>query len=185
MLGDVHAVVADMGEHFGPDHRIWRADLAGGPLLDLGTYPLMLATWVLGAPAQVLAAGTFAADGLNTQAAVVLRSPSDQLAVLHTTLLGNTPTTATVQGSAATLELSGPFYQPGEFSLRGVEGSVLGWEEEPVAHGALHFQAAEVARRLSVGETGSPLRPVADTITTMATMDEVRGQLGIVYAEES
>lgn len=90
-----------------------------------------------------------------------------------------------MQGSAATLELSGPFYQPGEFSLRGIEGSVLGWEEAPVAHGALHFQAAEVARRLSAGETGSPLRPVADTITTMATMDEVRGQLGIVYAEES
>ena len=185
VLGYVHAVLADMGEHFGPDHRIWRADLAGGPLLDLGTYPVMLATWVLGAPAQVLAAGTFAADGLNTQAAVVLRSPTEQLAVLHTTLLGNTPTTATVQGSAATLELSGPFYQPGGFTLRGVEGSVLGWEEEPVAHAALHFQAAEVARRLSAGETGSPLRPVADTITTMATMDEVRGQLGIVYAEES
>ncbi len=62
---------------------------------------------------------------------------------------------------------------------------MLGWEEEPVAHAALHFQAAEVARRLSAGETGSPLRPVADTITTMATMDEVRRLLGIVYAEES
>lgn len=185
VLGDVHAVLADMGEHFGPEHRIWRADLAGGPLLDLGTYPLMLATWVLGAPSQVLAQGTFAADGLNTQAAVVLRSPADQLAVLHTTQLGNTPTTATVEGSAATLELSGPFYQPGGFSLRGIEGSVLGWEEEPVGHAALHFQAAEVARRLSAGETGSPLRPVADTITTMATMDEVRRLLGIGYAEES
>jgi predicted dehydrogenase len=184
-LGDVHAVLADLGEHFGPEHRIWRADLAGGPLLDLGTYPLMLATWVLGAPAGVSATGTFAADGLNTQVAAVLRTSRDQLAVLHTTQLGNTPTTATVQGSVATLELDGPFYQPGGFTLRGTDGTVLRWEEERVAHAALHFEAAEVARRVVAGEGGSPLRPTADTITTMAVMDEVRRQLGIVYAEEA
>ena len=179
VLGRVHAVLADMGEHFDPGHRIWRADLAGGPLLDLGTYPLMLATWVLGAPTSVHAAGTFDAGGLNVQAAAVLRAAGDQLAALHTTQLGNTRTTATVQGSAATLELDGPFYQPGPFRLRGVDGSVLDWEEERVAHLALHFQAAEVARRVAAGETGSPLRPVSDTVTTMAAMDEVRRQLGI------
>jgi predicted dehydrogenase len=43
-LGEVHTVLADMGEHFTPDHRIMRADLAGGPLLDLGTYPVAFAT---------------------------------------------------------------------------------------------------------------------------------------------
>ena len=42
--------LADMGEWFDDDHRIMRADLAGGPLLDLGTYPVTLATWALGAP---------------------------------------------------------------------------------------------------------------------------------------
>ena len=38
------------------------ADLAGGPP-DLGTYPVMLATWALGAPSQVSAVGTFAPTG--------------------------------------------------------------------------------------------------------------------------
>ena len=183
-LGEVHTVLADMGEHFEPEHRIWRADLAGGPLLDLGTYPLMLATWVLGAPAHVTAEGTFTADGLNTQAGAMLRSPSDQLAVLHTTQLGNTPTTATVQGSVATLEIDGPFHQPGPFVVRGVDAHVLRWEEERVAHAALHHQAAEVARRVTAGESGSPLRPVSETNKAIAAMDEIRRQLGIVYAEE-
>jgi predicted dehydrogenase len=183
-LGEVHAVLADMGEHFEPEHRIWRADLAGGPLLDLGTYPVMLATWTLGAPAHVTAEGIFSTDGLNTQAGAILRSPSEQLAILHTTQLGNTPTTATVQGSVATLEIDGPFYQPGPFVVRGVDADVLHWEEERVAHAALHYQAAEVARRITAGESGSPLRPVTETITTMAAMDEIRRRLGIIYAEE-
>ena len=75
--------------------------------------------------------------------------------MLHTTLLSNTPTTAVIAGSDATLVIDGPFYQPGGFTLRGHGGPSLRYDEEPVAHEALHFQAAEVARRITAGETGS------------------------------
>lgn len=178
-LGSVRAVIADIGEHFEPDHRIWRADLAGGPLMDLGTYPLTLATWVLGAPDEVRALGTFAADGLNVQAAMLLRTGAGGVASLHATQLGSTPTTATIQGEAATIELPGPFYQPGPFTVRGVDGTTLHWDEPRVAHSAMHFQAAEVARRVTAGQTGSPTRPLAGTIAYLEVMDEVRRQLGI------
>jgi predicted dehydrogenase len=185
VLGDVHAVLADMGEHFDPDHRIWRADLAGGPLMDLGTYPLTFATWVLGAPEQVLATGSSNGAGLNTQAAMALRTADGQVASLHVTQLGNTPTTATVQGSEATLEIDGPFYQPGPFRVRAVDDTELRWQEERVTHhGGLHFQAAEVARRIAAGETESPLRTLADTAAYLSVMDEVRRQLGIIHAGE-
>ena len=53
VLGDVRTVLADHGEWFPDTHRILRHDLAGGALLDLGTYPLALAAWVLGEPEQV------------------------------------------------------------------------------------------------------------------------------------
>jgi len=184
-LGDVHAVLADMGEHFEPDHRIWRADLAGGPLMDLGTYPLTLASWVLGPPEEVLATGSFDASGLNTQVAMALKTTTGQLAALHITQLGNTPTTATIQGSKATIEIDGPFYQPGPFRVRGVDGMVLAWDEERVAHhGGLHYQAAEVARRVASGETTSPLRTLGDTAAYLTSMDEVRNQLGITHPGE-
>ncbi|MFF4351198.1 hypothetical protein [Streptomyces sp. NPDC001530] len=32
-------MLAEFGEHFTAEHHILRAELAGGPLLDLGTYP--------------------------------------------------------------------------------------------------------------------------------------------------
>ncbi|MDN5797075.1 MAG: Gfo/Idh/MocA family oxidoreductase [Intrasporangium sp.] len=178
-LGAVRAVVADIGEHFEPSHRIWRADLAGGPLMDLGTYPLTLATWVLGEPANVQAMGTFAPDGLNVQAGMLLRTGSGALATLHATQLGNTPTAATIQGEAATVEIAGPFYQPGPFRVRDIDGTTLEWDEPRVAHSALHLQAAEVARQVAAGQTGSPLRRLADTIAYLEVMDEVRRQLGI------
>lgn len=188
-LGTVHSVLADMGEHFAPDHRIMRADLAGGPMLDLGTYPVTFATWALGTPADVLATGTpapreLSPSGVNGQVAALLRTASGGVAAVHTTLLSETPTTAVIAGSEATLTIDGPFYQPGGFALTGYDGRALRYDEPRSAHAGLHFEGAEAARRVAAGELGSPLRPVADTIATMRVMDEIRRQVGIVFAEE-
>jgi predicted dehydrogenase len=182
-LGTVHAVIADMGEHFGPEHRIMRADLAGGPLNDLGTYPVTLATWVLGAPGQVAALRTVAPDelspsGVDGQVGMVLRTEAGGVAVLHTTLLAETPTAATIAGSAATLVIDGPFYQPGGFTVTPHGGSSLRYDEERIGHAGLHWEAAEVARCVARGAVESPLRPMADTIATMRAMDAVREALG-------
>jgi predicted dehydrogenase len=108
LLGTIHTVVADNGEWFPPGHRIFRPELAGGPMLDLGTYLVSLAVQVLGAPDGVLADGTNAATGVNAQAGVLLRHGAAR-SVLHTTLLSNTPAVAVVAGDAATLTTTGVF----------------------------------------------------------------------------
>jgi len=184
VLGQVHTVQADHGEHFDPGHRILRAELAGGPMLDLGTYPVAFATWVLGAPSRVLAAGQDHPAGVNGQVSMILTDGVGNEAVLHTTVFSNTPTTGVIAGSAATLTIGGPFYQPGPMTLAGAHGGTLDWDEPQISHQALHFEAAEVARCIDAGRLESPLRPLADSVTTLAAMDEVRRQIGQVFAEE-
>ena len=95
-------------------------------------------------------------DDLDAQVGALLAHHGGRQSVLHTTLLSNTPTTAVIAGSDATLVIDGPFYQPGGFTLEATDGSSLRYDEEPIAHQALHFQAAEVARLIAAGETGSP-----------------------------
>ncbi len=179
-LGEVTAVVADFGEWFAPGHRIFAPELAGGPMLDLGTYLVSLVVDVLGGrPDEILASGTKHDEGVQAQTGMLLRF-GDQQAVLHTTIVANTPTAATIAGTEATLVVDGPFYQPGGFTLTSTDGTrTLRYEEERYAHeGGLHFQAADVARRITAGEAGSPLRPLARSIEVLAIMDEVRRQTG-------
>ena len=183
-FGEITSVVADFGERFPPEHRIFRQDLAGGPMLDLGTYLVSFAVDVLGTPDQINAAGTPTAAGVFGQTAMIMTRGVQQ-AVLHTTILANTPTAATVAGTHATLSIDGPFYQPGGFTLNAVEGGErLRHIESTIAHQGLHYQAAEVARRISCGETGSPLRPLARSIEVLEVMDEIRHQTGDFFPDE-
>ena len=184
-LGEVRTVQAEYGERFTAEHRILRADLAGGPLLDLGTYPVSLATWVLGPPARVLAAGQPHPAGVNGQAAAILCNPRGNQAVVHTTLFSNTPTAATIAGSDGTLTLPGPFYQPGDLLLASADGARrLSFSEPRTAHDALHFEAAEAARCIAAGRLESPVRPLAESVTTLRVMDEIRRQLGVAFPGE-
>jgi predicted dehydrogenase len=52
-----------------------RSELAGGPMLDLGTYPVAFATEVLGRPDRVMAIGEEAPSGVNGQASIMFSHP--------------------------------------------------------------------------------------------------------------
>ncbi len=172
-----------MGERFDEPHRIMRPELAGGPLLDLGTYAVTFATWALGAPDVVTAVATPAPNGINGQLAIALGTPSGGTASLHTTILADTATTASIVGTEARIDLGTRYYLPGPMTLHQRRGPSLSWAEPMVEHDALHFEAAEVARRVTAGETGSPLRPWADTVATLEVMDRVRSATGLGFDE--
>ncbi|MFN8098697.1 MAG: Gfo/Idh/MocA family oxidoreductase [Dermatophilaceae bacterium] len=182
LLADVRldTVLADMGEYFTPDHRIFRADLAGGPLYDMATYPLSIAMWALGSPETIAAVGTPAPNGVNGQLGMMLTGADGGVAVLHSSIIGETPTTATFASLDQTVTVDGAFYQPGGFTVTTRTGESLRYDEPRVAHeGGLHFQAADVARRIVAGETQSPIRPLADSVRLLRVMDAIRAQVGI------
>jgi predicted dehydrogenase len=183
LLGRVVAAHADMGERFDEPHRITRPELAGGPLLDLGTYAVTFATWSLGPPDAVTAVATPAPHGINGQLAIALGTSAGATASLHTSILADSATTASVIGTEGRIDLGSRFYLPGPMTLHQRHGPSLSWVEPMVEHDALHFEAAEVALRVTAGDTGSPLRPWADTVTTMEVMDRIRAATGLDFDE--
>ena len=177
-VGEVRAVVVDCGERFSADHRIMRPELDGGPLLDLGTYPVALATWVLGEPERVVAAAQPHAGGVHGQIAAVMVHARGNQAVIHATILSDTPTSATIAGTDGTITLHGPFYQPGSVVLTSAAGERTLFDEPAVAHDSLHFQAAAAARLIAAGQLESPIRPLRDSIATLEALDEIRRRVG-------
>lgn len=174
-LGDVVTVSADHGQWFAEDpaFRLFAPELGGGALLDLGIYPVSFASMVLGTPDRVAAMATPAFTGVDAQMSMLFGYTSGAQAVLSCTLSAVTPTTAAIVGTEARIEVEGPFYAPGSFTLIQRDGERTRHEYADEGRGLRH-QADEVARLLAEGATESPLMPLDETVSIMTTMDEVR-----------
>ncbi|MFW0787345.1 Gfo/Idh/MocA family oxidoreductase [Gordonia sp. CPCC 206044] len=185
LLGTPGTVVADHGEFFTTDHRIYDPELAGGPMLDLGTYPIAFASWVLGEVTDLHALGQAANHELNGQISATMSHADGGQSLLTTTILADTPTSAFIAGTDGYLSMPGPFYQPGPFTVTMRDGEFLVHDEEKGGHeDGLHFSAVEAARRVAVGAVESAIHPHRDVVATLEIMDRIRADIGIVFADE-
>lgn len=188
LLGDVETLIADHGQRFtgGPEHRMFDPALAGGALLDLGVYPVSFSHFVLGAPSRITAHGTVTSTGVDRQVSAVLEYEGSQAhALVTTTLAARTPTTASISGTEARLELPGPFYAPQAVRLVAGDRSVVESEEPTIRwHEGLCYQAAHFAALVAEGRRESPLLPLDETIAVMETMDAMRAQVGVEFPGE-
>ena len=181
-IGEVTHVGADFGlaGPFPPEHRLRNPDLGGGALLDLGVYSLTFASLFLGTPEQVHATAALTAEGVDRNTAIALRYAGGGVATLHCGISGDTSIRAAVTGTAGRIEMPRRFYCPDGFTL--VRGDVAEQVSMPLRGNGLGYEAEEVMRCLREGLLESPLVPQADTLAIMATMDEIRAQIGVTYS---
>lgn len=186
VLGDVTTLVADHGQAIPGDdgHRLRRPDLGGGALLDLGVYPVSLASHVLGAPSTVTAVGLLTPTGVDVQTSMVLTYDTGAHAVLTTTLGARTANRATISGTEGRIEIDDVWYTPTSFSLIRNGSDSRERFERPRIGAGLWYQAVTVGELLREGATESPLMPLAETVTIMETLDAVRGQIGLTFPAE-
>jgi predicted dehydrogenase len=186
-LGDVRTVIADHNQNLpkDPSHRLNDPALGGGALLDLGIYPISFAWDVLGEPTTVSAISSPTATGVDRQTAILLGYADGQQAVLHTALDTAGPNAAAVIGTDAWVEIDRTFYQPTSFTVyEGKEGTVIERFEQAVNTRGMQYQAWEAERLIAEGLTAGEILPPSETVGIMATLDEVRAQIGLVYPGE-
>lgn len=182
-LGEIRSIYSEYGEYLPPDHRLFDPALAGGPLLDLGTYPVSLIAKLMGVPKNVVGLGQPDPSGVNGQLAVVMAHESGGLSSMGTSPYGFSPTNAAIIGRDATLRFASEFNLPGGFSLHDRNNErVLQYQEPSGRHfEGLCFEAAEVARCITAGQTETACRPLDATLDTMATLDSIRAAIGIDF----
>jgi predicted dehydrogenase len=176
-LGDIVTVSADHGQWFAkdPDFRLFKPELGGGALLDLGVYPVSFASMLLGPPDTIAALIDPAFTGVDGQTSMLFGYASGAQAVLTCTSLARSPTRAAIVGTEARIEIEGDFYSPSPFTLITRTGEQTRYDEPHQGRG-MWYQADEVARCLREGLLESPLMPLEESIAVMQTMDAVLAQ---------
>ena len=174
LLGEIVTVNADHGQWFAedPEFRLFAPSLGGGALLDLGIYPVSFASMILGTPDRIVSMIDPAFTGVDAQTSMLFGYESGAQAVLSCTLRAKSPTTASIVGTDARIEIEGDFYTPTSIRLIPRTGEPTFVTSEHHGRGLRH-QADEVARRLAAGELESPLMSLDETVSIMETMDAV------------
>lgn len=183
-IGELRSVHTVYGEYFTSDHRIFDPVLAGGPLLDLGTYPLAYVTSLLGPATTVAAAGVPDGRGVNGQLGATMLHDGGTMSVVATTVHGWPRNEITIIGSEGVVTVEALHNSPGPLTVTSADRSIVLTHDEP--HGdqvaGLHFQAAEAARRIAAGERETPIRPLVSSVASLEASDEIRRQVGISFA---
>lgn len=181
-IGEVRLLQADFGfrSEVNPAHRLYNPTLGGGALLDVGVYPVSLASYVLGEPAAISSQAHLGETGVDEQAALVFKYPSGALALLSAAIRTATPHEALIVGTEGSLRLHAPWWQPIHMTLTPAAGEPEVYTE-PLPHNGYAYEAAEVARCLRAGLLESPVMPLAETLAIMRTLDSCRAQWGLRY----
>jgi predicted dehydrogenase len=177
-IGEPQFVEADFGFRMPVDagHRLFDPGRGGGALLDLGIYPLQLASWILGPPDSVAASGHIGETDVDETVAATLHHPGGRLAVVKASIRVNLTCTARIVGTEGSVELPAFMHCPDRLTVfdQFNQPEVL---ERPIEGEGLRYQVDEVHRCLAEGLAESPVMTLAESAQLAATMDTIRDQI--------
>ena len=197
VLGEIQMIRASFGfqSTFNSTSRLYRQDLGGGGILDVGCYPMSMARLIAGAagansglpfaePISLHALGKLHPETkVDEKAVAIVSFANGIIAQLSTSIVVRLDGTVTIHGSNGSLHIPSPWL-PGPITK--LELTVNGACEtiEVNAGASLYsFEIDEVARFAAAGE--SPSMPIADSLGNMAALDRWRKAIGLIYESEA
>ena len=184
-IGAVQMVQADFGfrASFNPASRLFDPALGGGALLDVGVYPVSLATMLLGEPDRIAAVAALGATGIDENTGILFGYPGGEVALLATTVRASTLQEAIILGSTGSIRVHSPWWVGNTLTLQraGHEPEVI--VRPFIANGYSH-EAMEVAACVRAGRLESEAMSLDESLRVMRLLDTVRAQLGMKYPME-
>ncbi len=183
VLGEVRMLTADFGFRAGDDEMagiLADRGLGGGSLLDVGVYPVSLASMVLGKPSNLATLAHLGGTGVDEQAGVILGYTGGRLALLYSAIRTTTPQEATIMGAERRVRVHAPFWSPSKMTVF-EEDDAVKVVEAPFEGDGYHFEAVEVMDCLRAGRFESSTMPLDQSVEIMETMDRIRAEWGLRY----
>ena len=197
-IGDVRLIRAAFSVicPFDPEHRMFKRELGGGAILDLGCYPVTFSRLIAGAatghafaePVGLVASGHLhAATGTDDYASAVVRFPGEIVAELSCGSTVVSEIFARIHGSKGWIDVPVPFF-PG-LGARDERVLLHRPDRDPVAvmfpgqNLPLYaWEADAVGQALAEGRLEAPQMPHADSLGTAAMLDAWIAAVGGSYA---
>ncbi len=184
-IGAVRMLMSDFGFRTQVDlnSRVFDPAMGGGSLLDVGIYPLSLASMLFGRPATIQTIADLGETGIDEQAAVLLGYQDGALAVLASAVRTESPQMAHILGEKGRILIHAPWWFSDTITLIRAGHPDQAYHLPYKGNGYPH-EAEAVAESIRAGRTESPIMPLDESLAIMQTMDEIRARWGLRYPME-
>ena len=116
--GEIIKLEADFGFYtpYNTESRVFKKEVGGGSLLDIGIYPIFVAISTLGIPEKIEASATFFENGADASCSMLFNYDTTK-AYLKSTLLEETKTAAIFTFKKAIVVINSRFHQPTSITI--------------------------------------------------------------------
>ena len=182
VIGKLQYVSADFGFKAPVDFesRLFNKSLGGGSMMDVGIYPLFLATWLLGEPSLVKAVSKLSITNVDEYLNIVLQYPDGQSAHLLSSVQFNTAIEAEIIGTKGRIKIKNPWFKATELEVYLADEEVQNFSMPHKSNG-FDYEIQEVMSCLDKGLLESEKMPHQLTLLISKIMEDILMQVGIVY----
>lgn len=185
-IGELHSIQASFNfvAPTDPNHRLLDPKLGGGALLDIGIYPVFLAQLFFGKPDFIQNQAVIGDTEVDIFEQILLGWENGQLASLEASLISCNPNRATFSGSKGYIEIDSEWFKAKSCRMVSSEQQERVIEFDFPGEG-YQFEVDEVNRCLIEGLQESPNHSRQDSLELIATLDEIRQDIGLSYPGEA
>ncbi|MGU8586337.1 Gfo/Idh/MocA family protein [Clostridium perfringens] len=181
-LGKVNMVQVSFGsfKEYDENNRFFNLDLAGGALLDIGTYALSFARYFLSSmPDEILSTVKKAKTGVDEESGIILKTKEDEIATISLAFRSKMPKRGIVSCDNGFITIDN-FPRANKATINYLDGAVevieCGEEEK-----ALDYEVIFMEERIKENKESNSIELTYDVTKIM---NKVRKDWGIVYPFE-
>ncbi|MBI5988468.1 Gfo/Idh/MocA family protein [Clostridium perfringens] len=181
-LGKVNMVQVSFGsfKEYDENNRFFNLDLAGGALLDIGTYALSFARYFLSSmPEEILSTVKKAKTGVDEESGIILKTKEDEIATISLAFRSKMPKRGIVSCDNGFITIDN-FPRANKATINYLDGTVevieCGEEEK-----ALDYEVIFMEERIKENKESNSIDLTYDVTKIM---NKVRKDWGIVYPFE-
>lgn len=163
---------------FDPQHRLYRKEMGGGGLYDVGVYCLEAITGILGRPDDISSAVHLCEPGVDDLAVVSLIYRDGAVGTAASSIAAAAPAQMSIYGEKGSIQLPPDFFRADKALLYDEEGALIEAFEDRFDDGFV-YQIRHFAGLLREDRTESEIMPLSDTLDCARIFDAVlRGEVG-------
>ncbi|MCP4176546.1 MAG: Gfo/Idh/MocA family oxidoreductase [bacterium] len=182
-IGNISQIYADFCFKSNCDlhPRLFKPELAGGSLLDVGIYPIMLAYSLSGIPDEIVAAANLNKDNIDTQIGIVLKYKNKSISNLSCSIANESIYEALIYGTEGSIRIHKNWWQTKSFTLNTYTNKKTEKINEKYAGIGYQFEIDHCAECISKGLLESPVHSHLDTLNIVDILDKIRKIIGVKY----